>query len=150
MAKDLVVPYGIHLVFLPAYSTELQPAERLWPIVNEGFTNRTVGVLDELVVSLVTRCPSIDAGQAFVSGPYLVVHGEPVQDSTVSVGWAVLGLVEGDVLRAVEVLLRDRPLPSREGAVVAVHDVQVAPADEVHPEKPQHDVLLGVFHGGTT
>jgi len=31
MSKGLEVPEGIHLVFLPANSPELQPAERLWP-----------------------------------------------------------------------------------------------------------------------
>lgn len=34
-AGDLVVPEGVHLVKLPAYSPELQPAERIWPIVTE-------------------------------------------------------------------------------------------------------------------
>jgi transposase len=68
MAKDLAVPDCIHLVFLPAYSPELQPAERLWPIINEGVANRTFGVLDELVVNLVNRCLYIDAERAFVSG----------------------------------------------------------------------------------
>jgi transposase len=29
------VPEGIHLFFLPAYSPELQPAERLWPLTND-------------------------------------------------------------------------------------------------------------------
>ena len=28
----LIVPEGIHLVFLPPYSPEVQPAERLWPL----------------------------------------------------------------------------------------------------------------------
>jgi DDE superfamily endonuclease len=30
-SSQLKIPYGIHLVFLPPYSPELQPAERLWP-----------------------------------------------------------------------------------------------------------------------
>jgi hypothetical protein len=28
----LILPEGIHLVFLPPYSPEVQPAERLWPL----------------------------------------------------------------------------------------------------------------------
>jgi hypothetical protein len=34
------VPAGVHLHFLPPYSPELQPAERLWPLTNEALANR--------------------------------------------------------------------------------------------------------------
>ena len=33
--KNLAAPDGIHLVFQPAHSPELQPAEHLWPFVDE-------------------------------------------------------------------------------------------------------------------
>ena len=33
--EGLAVPEGISLVFLPPYSPELQPAEHLWPLVDE-------------------------------------------------------------------------------------------------------------------
>src|SRR6516162_2302205 len=36
----LKLPEGIHLVFLPPYSPEVQPAERLWPLSNEPLANR--------------------------------------------------------------------------------------------------------------
>lgn len=51
-AHDLGIPEGIHLCFLPPYSPELQPAERLWPLVNEATANQafaTLAELDELV-----------------------------------------------------------------------------------------------------
>jgi hypothetical protein len=48
VAKDLKVPEGLHLEFLPARSPELQPAERLWPLVNERVANRPFENLDEL------------------------------------------------------------------------------------------------------
>jgi hypothetical protein len=38
--EGLAVPEGISLVFLPPYSPELQPAERLWPLVDEPIVNR--------------------------------------------------------------------------------------------------------------
>jgi hypothetical protein len=38
--KEVEVPEGIHLEFLPSASPELQPAERLWPLSNEGVANR--------------------------------------------------------------------------------------------------------------
>lgn len=56
VAKDLAVPEGLHLEFLPARSPELQPAERLWPLVNERLANRLFEDLDELEEALVERC----------------------------------------------------------------------------------------------
>ncbi|BDG27702.1 hypothetical protein TthSNM66_23380 (plasmid) [Thermus thermophilus] len=34
------VPEGVGLVFLPPYSPELQPVERVWPLVNEAVAER--------------------------------------------------------------------------------------------------------------
>ena len=45
---EVVVPEGIHLVFLPPYSPELQPCERLWPLTNEAVANRRFETLAEL------------------------------------------------------------------------------------------------------
>jgi transposase len=45
---ELTVPEGIHLEYLPAYSPELQPAERLWPLCNEGVANRLFATIQEL------------------------------------------------------------------------------------------------------
>ena len=47
-SEQVVVPEGIHLIFLPPYSPELQPAERLWPLTNEGIVNRDYVDLEEL------------------------------------------------------------------------------------------------------
>jgi transposase len=57
----LAVPEGIHLVFLPAYSPELQPAERLWPLVDEPIANRAFTALDTLETVLVERCRTLEA-----------------------------------------------------------------------------------------
>ncbi len=32
----LKLPDGVRVCFLPPYTPELQPAERLWPLTNEG------------------------------------------------------------------------------------------------------------------
>lgn len=58
--KDLVLPEGLHLAFLPAYSPELQPAERLWGLVDEPVANRTFADLDELEATLVARCRELE------------------------------------------------------------------------------------------
>lgn len=39
LSNKVRVPEGIHLLFLPSKSPELQPAERLWPLTNEVIAN---------------------------------------------------------------------------------------------------------------
>lgn len=56
VAKDLRMPEGLELEFLPARSPELQPSERLWPLLNERIANRLFEDLDELEGALVERC----------------------------------------------------------------------------------------------
>ena len=53
---NVEVPEGIHLMPLPAYSPELQPAERLWPLLRESLANRDLDTLDELEDFLTQRC----------------------------------------------------------------------------------------------
>jgi DDE superfamily endonuclease len=61
VAHDLPLPEGIDLVWLPAYSPELQPAERLWPLVDEPIANRVFPDLDALETVLVDRCRTLEA-----------------------------------------------------------------------------------------
>jgi transposase len=58
-STTLVVPDGIDLVPLPPASPELQPAERLWPLVNEAVANRAFADLDALEDVLVDRCRTL-------------------------------------------------------------------------------------------
>jgi DDE superfamily endonuclease len=60
-SPHLPLPDGIELVFLPAYSPELQPAERLWPLVDEPIANRAWADLDALEAVLVDRCRTLEA-----------------------------------------------------------------------------------------
>ncbi|MDF5733453.1 MAG: transposase [Rhizonema sp. PD38] len=46
-SKDLEISVGLHLEYLPPYSPELQPAERLWPLVNEQGANRSFNTLED-------------------------------------------------------------------------------------------------------
>ena len=52
-------PDGICLCFLPPYAPELQPAERLWPLANEGVANQPFDTLDELSECLNRRCAAL-------------------------------------------------------------------------------------------
>jgi transposase len=57
--KEVEVPEGIHLEFLPSHSPELQPTERLWPLTNEAVANRLFESLDELEEALIERCVAL-------------------------------------------------------------------------------------------
>ena len=52
--KDL--PMGIELAFLPSYSPELQPAERLWELTDDTLVNECFANLDDLEKSLSKQC----------------------------------------------------------------------------------------------
>ncbi len=52
----VAVPEGITLVWLPARSPELQPAERLWGLVDEAIANRVWESIAALEAAVVERC----------------------------------------------------------------------------------------------
>jgi transposase len=65
---DLVVPEGLHLLFLPSHAPELQPAERLWPLSNEPLANRVFSSLDELQDVQAERCRWLQAHPDIICG----------------------------------------------------------------------------------
>jgi transposase len=75
-AKKLRVPEGIHLEFLPSHSPQLQPAERLWVLSNEGVANRHFEEIEELEEALVGRCVAL-GNQPELIRSYLRYHWWP-------------------------------------------------------------------------
>ena len=82
----LAVPDGIRLVYLPPYSPELQPAETLWPLVDEPIVNRLVPTLDDLVNTIGARCchlaerdlrPRSAHGPTSLGGPKIIPRADP-------------------------------------------------------------------------
>ena len=47
-AKKLLIPENMALIFLPAYSPELNPAEKMWAYFKRKFTNKLYRTLDEV------------------------------------------------------------------------------------------------------
>jgi transposase len=47
-AKSLKIPLNIGLIFLPPYSPELNPAEKVWLTLKRNFTNRLFSNLEQL------------------------------------------------------------------------------------------------------
>ncbi len=61
VSDGLAVPGGVVLEFLPPYTPELQPAERLWTLVDEPVANRAFATLSELEAVLVEHCCCLEA-----------------------------------------------------------------------------------------
>src|ERR1700675_5111327 len=57
--ENLAVPDGIRLVFQPAHSPELQPAEHLWPFVDEPLVNRYFETIEDLDNAVGERCVAL-------------------------------------------------------------------------------------------
>ena len=66
--QKLEVPDGIHLVFLPPYSPELQPAERLWPLTNEAIANTHFETIEEIENAVEQRCQALLEMPEFIRG----------------------------------------------------------------------------------
>jgi transposase len=76
------VPAGLHLVPLPPYSPELQPAERLWPLSNEPLVNRVFASLDELEQVQADRCRWLQAHPEVIQGRTSYHWWPPSLDTT--------------------------------------------------------------------
>lgn len=70
------VPEGIHLLWMPPKSPELQPAERLWPLADEPLANRAFDSLDELEEVLCQRCQALLKRPEWIRG-YTQYHWWP-------------------------------------------------------------------------
>jgi transposase len=55
----LRVPDHVHLLFLPPYSPELQPAEHLWPLTTSVLVNRHFTSIEELEDVQFARCADL-------------------------------------------------------------------------------------------
>lgn len=68
ISKELQVPEGLHIILLPSHSPELQPAERLWTLLDEPIANRSFETLDDLEEVLFRRCQSLLQQQDLIRG----------------------------------------------------------------------------------
>jgi transposase len=62
----LQAPDHVSLLFLPAYSPELQPAEHLWPLTNAPLINRHFATIDELEEAQARYCVALQAQPALI------------------------------------------------------------------------------------
>jgi transposase len=64
----LTVPEGLRLVYLPPYSPELQPAECLWPALDEPLANKHFATIQDLDRALAERCSTFAASPELYKG----------------------------------------------------------------------------------
>jgi transposase len=64
--QRLHVPDHVHLLFLPPYSPELQPAEHLWPLTNTVLVNQHFASIEELEDAQAARCVALQGQPALV------------------------------------------------------------------------------------
>lgn len=67
-SESLQLPEGLHLEFMPAYSPELQPAERLWQVLDEPVVNRCFESIQQLEQVLFDRCRVLLKQRDFIRG----------------------------------------------------------------------------------
>ena len=60
-SPKLRVPAPLPLLFLPAFSPELQPAEHRWPLTNTALVNRHFASIDELEDVQAERCLALQS-----------------------------------------------------------------------------------------
>jgi transposase len=64
--QRLRVPDHVHLLFLPPYSPELQPAEHLWPLTNTVLVNRHFTSIEELEDAQAAGCVALQTRRDLV------------------------------------------------------------------------------------
>jgi transposase len=62
-AKKLKIPENIALIFLPAYSPELNPAEKIWAKYKRAFTNKFHKTLDQVSEFIKMETLNLTANQ---------------------------------------------------------------------------------------
>ena len=59
LAKTLKIPAGVHFHFLPPYSPQIQPIERLWPLLNQCIANQEIKTYQELEDRVMRKCKTL-------------------------------------------------------------------------------------------
>jgi transposase len=62
-AASLQIPINIALLFLPPYSPELNPAEKIWALLKRKFTNKLYYNLDQISEFIVMTTNNLTAEQ---------------------------------------------------------------------------------------
>ena len=61
------VPDGIRLVYQPAYTPELQPAEHLWQLIDEPLANTHFETIADLDAVVARRCRNLNLDRSLIA-----------------------------------------------------------------------------------
>jgi hypothetical protein len=64
----LELPDGLRLVYLPPYSPQLQPAECLWPVLDEPIANKYFDTIEQLDAVVAERCCTLETSPDLFKG----------------------------------------------------------------------------------
>lgn len=73
-AKNLEIPKNIGLIFLPPYSPELNPAEKIWANLKRKFTNKFCKTLEDVSVFITESIGSLNKDIIQKTCNYEYVH----------------------------------------------------------------------------
>jgi transposase len=76
-AKRLVMPKNIALLFLPPYSPELNPAEKMWAKYKRAFANRLHKSLDELSAFINEAVKTTDKSTIISTCSFNYIFNDP-------------------------------------------------------------------------
>jgi transposase len=76
-AKKLKIPDNIKLVFLPPYSPELNPAEKMWARFKRAFTNKLFKSLDEISLFIENTAKEINTAIVKSTCAYKYIFFDP-------------------------------------------------------------------------
>jgi transposase len=76
-AKKLKIPDNIKLVFLPPYSPELNPAEKMWAKLKRAFTNKLFKTLEDISVFIDKAAKEINTGGVISTCAYKYIFFDP-------------------------------------------------------------------------
>lgn len=76
-AKALKTPTNIALVFLPPYSPELNPAEKIWAKLKRTFTNRLFKTLDSLSLFIDEAAKTLNKNVVISTCSYSYIFDDP-------------------------------------------------------------------------
>jgi len=76
-AKKLKIPDNIKLVFIPPYSPELNPAEKIWARFKRSFTNKLFNSIEEISLFIENATKEINKAIVRSTCAYKYIFFDP-------------------------------------------------------------------------
>lgn len=80
-AKALTIPDNIGLIFLPPYSPELNPAEKIWATLKRKFTNRLHKTLEEVSEFMTSATNTLTAENVISTCSFMYIFQDIIWTS---------------------------------------------------------------------